>query len=106
MDIFDKYNDMDIELNINGDEYSIVINGDIVAKQKYPNFPYMGNDIEESCINHANMICAAIKRQAPTQEEIQAEILLNQAEILATHSSQDEVLAELLLNSLEVSTNV
>ena len=41
-----------------------------------------------------------------SQEEIQAEILLNQAEILANQSSQDEVLAEILLNSLEVSTNV
>lgn len=42
----------------------------------------------------------------PEQEEIQAEILLNQAEIMANQSSQDEVLAEILLNSLEVPTNV
>lgn len=42
----------------------------------------------------------------PEQEEVQAEILLNQAEILTNQNSQDEVLAEILLNSLEVSANV
>ena len=99
MNIFEKYSDMDIEYSISGDEYSIYINKELKATQKYPEFPYMGSDIEESCINHIDIICSEIKRNEPTQEEIQAEILSNQ-------SSQDEVLAELLLNSLEVSTNV
>ena len=35
-------------------------------------------------------------------ELIQAELLLNQAEILAKQNEQDEVLAEILLNQLEV----
>ena len=106
MNIFEKYNDINIEYSISGDEYSIYINKELKATQKYPEFPYMGSDIEESCINHIDIICSEIKRNEPTQEEIQAEILLNQAEILSNQSSQDEVLAELLLNSLEVSTNV
>ena len=39
----------------------------------------------------------------PTDEEIlQAEILLNQAEILARQNEQDEVLAAILLNQVEV----
>lgn len=39
----------------------------------------------------------------PTEEElIQAEILLNQAEILAKQNEQDEVLAEILLNQMGV----
>ena len=43
----------------------------------------------------------------PTEQElIQAEILLNQAEIIAKQKEQDEVLAELLLGQQEVAKNV
>ena len=39
----------------------------------------------------------------PTEEEIaQAEMLLMQTEILANQNAQDEVLAEILLNQMEV----
>lgn len=39
----------------------------------------------------------------PTETElVQAEILLNQAEILAKQNEQDEVLAEILLNQMGV----
>ena len=39
----------------------------------------------------------------PTEEEIvQAEMLLNQAQIMATQQEQDEVLAAILLNQMEV----
>lgn len=39
----------------------------------------------------------------PTEQElIQAEILLNQADILAKQAEQDEVLAEILLNQMGV----
>ena len=40
------------------------------------------------------------------QELIQAEILLNQSEIIAKQKEQDEVLAELLLGQQEVAANV
>ena len=40
------------------------------------------------------------------QELIQAEILLNQAEIIAKQKEHDEVLAELLLGQQEVAKNV
>lgn len=43
----------------------------------------------------------------PTEQElIQAEILLNQAELIAKQKEHDEVLAELLLGQQEVQTNV
>ena len=43
----------------------------------------------------------------PTDEEIiQAEMLLNQAEIIAKQSEHDEVLAELLLGQQEAKKNV
>lgn len=43
----------------------------------------------------------------PIDEEIiQAEMLLNQAEIIAKQNEHDEVLAELLLGQQEVQTNV
>ena len=39
----------------------------------------------------------------PTEEEIlQAEMLLNQMQIIATQQEQDEVLAGILLNQMEV----
>ena len=41
--------------------------------------------------------------QEPTEEElITAELLLNQADIMAKQAEQDEVLAEILLNQMEV----
>ena len=43
----------------------------------------------------------------PTEDElIQAEILLNQAEIIAKQNEHDEVLAEILLGQQEVAANV
>ena len=49
----------------------------------------------------------ALTEHEPTEQElIQAEILLNQAEIIAKQKEQDEVLAELLLGQQEVATNV
>ena len=43
----------------------------------------------------------------PTEQEIiQAEILLNQAEIIAKQKEHDEVMAELLLGQQEVAKNV
>lgn len=36
-----------------------------------------------------------------SQDEINAEILLNQAQIMETQNAQDEVLAEILLNSVQ-----
>lgn len=42
----------------------------------------------------------------PTEDElIQAEILLNQAEIIAKQNEHDEVLAEILLGQQEVAAN-
>ena len=43
----------------------------------------------------------------PTEDEvIQAELLLNQAEIIAKQKEHDEVLAEILLGQQEVAKNV
>ena len=43
----------------------------------------------------------------PTEQEIiQAEMLLNQAEIIAKQNEHDEVLAEILLGQQEVAANV
>ena len=70
-----------------------------------------GLTCEEVCIKHVDALINEIREQErkqaeldklPTQEEILAEILLGQAEILANQSVQDKVLAEVLLNSLEV----
>ena len=47
------------------------------------------------------------KEPEPSETElIQAEILLNQAEIIAKQKEHDEVLAELLLGQQEVAKNV
>ena len=62
-------------------------------------------------LNEEN-ICIGIsqlsgKVAAPTEHEIiQAELLLDQAEIIAKQNEHDEVLAEILLGQQEVQTNV
>lgn len=104
-------NDNEYEINISGLNHTIVCNLETT--------PFKDVDFEIACQMHIDMLCDELNKaeeeqrlkeeelnRDPTQEEIQAEILLNQAEILSNQSSQDEVLAELLLNSLEVSTNV
>lgn len=103
MNVFEKYPDIDIRYEVASNEYSIYINGELVANEKGDSCPYMGSTIYESCENHVNEICAEIKRNEKSmQDEILAEVLLGQAEIIANQSAQDEVLAEMLLNSLEV----
>ena len=48
-----------------------------------------------------------VSEPEPTEDElIQAEILLNQAEIIAKQNEHDEVLAEILLGQQEVAKNV
>ena len=48
-----------------------------------------------------------VSEPEPTEDElIQAEILLNQAEIIAKQKEHDEVLAELLLGQQEVAKSV
>lgn len=79
-------------LTINGDKYLISTydNGAISKKrlvEKKDEIEDIASEIIDDCLS---------------QEEIQAQILLNQAEILTNQNAQDEVLAEVLLNSLEV----
>lgn len=79
-------------LTINGDKYLISTydNGSISKKrlvEKKDEIEDIASEIIDDCLS---------------QEEIQAQILLNQAEILTNQNAQDEVLAEVLLNSLEV----
>ena len=48
-----------------------------------------------------------VSKPEPSETEIiQAEILVNQSEIIAKQKEQDEVLAELLLGQQEVAANV
>lgn len=47
-----------------------------------------------------------IKEKQSSQDELNAEILLSQAEMAIKQSEQDEVLAEILLNQIGGGTNV
>lgn len=78
-------------ITVNGVKYVInkLPNGSLVKK------PYI-EPSEEPIIENTPI------EEEITQEDILAEILLTQVEILANQNAQDEVLAEVLLNSLEV----
>lgn len=88
---------------ISDDRYEIAINGETV---KTGDVSDNINPEELERIIYNIIVDREKLNTPPTQEEIQAEILLNQVDILANQNAQDEVLAEVLLNSLEVSTNV
>ena len=63
-----------------------------------------GNGAEYS-YNHETCKVTKVSEavEEPTEEElITAELLLNQADIMAKQAEQDEVLAEILLNQMEV----
>lgn len=77
-------------IKVDGVEYSITTlpNGDLCKKR-------VTKDEEPTFIE-------SVEEDKVTQDDILAEILLTQAEILANQNAQDEVLAEMLLNSLEV----
>ena len=76
-------------IKIDGVEYSITTlpNGALCKKRVTKDEPIVMDSVEEDKV---------------TQDDILAEILLTQVEILANQNAQDEVLAEMLLNSLEV----
>lgn len=108
------YRNRYIEYTINDNNYSILIDNNIIECD-INTTPFKGIDIKTACHMHIDDICYKLEieeekrimineglNKPTTQEEIQAEILLNQAEILANQNAQDEVLAEMLLNSLEV----
>lgn len=109
-----NYRNRFLNYSIFNNYYSISINN-INIECTIDTTPFKDIDLENACKMHIDMLCNELDEQDRlqqelnkpiTQEEIQAEILLNQAEILANQNAQDEVLAEVLLNSLEVSANV
>lgn len=69
-------------IEIDGEKFKVkTFSNGAVVKSTYSDEPYIP------------------KPEEPTDEEIfQAEILLNQMQIIATQEAQDEVLAEILLN--------
>lgn len=95
-----NYSDI-ISYDIIGDGYAIYENDKCVFMITTSDFPYDGETVEDACINHIKAeFCKADKESI--LDDILAEILLGQAEIIANQTAQDEVLAEVLLNSLEV----
>lgn len=88
-----------ISYDVNENGYIIYENNKKVVMESGPDFPYGGDTAEEACINH---IKAVFEDKETLLEEVLAEVLLGQAEIIANQTAQDEVLAEVLLNSLEV----
>lgn len=104
------YRNRCIEYIIYDDSYKINLENCFVECDS-ESTPFKDTDIESACQMHIDMICDELDEQErkqaelskpPTQEEILAEVLLGQAEIIANQAAQDEVLAEMLLNSLEV----
>lgn len=67
---------------------------------------YFGKDANHisATVERPAVVELEVEEEKPVseQDEINAEILLNQATILAKQEEQDEVLAEILLNQMEV----
>lgn len=93
-----------VQLNRFAEGYTITYNGKILLTGT--NFDDAERMLESVEANLGAYIGGAIKTEPvpePTETElIQAELLLNQMDIMAKQSEHDEVLAEILLNQLEV----
>ena len=102
------------EIDENG--YTIYLDEHPWISQHDTCIPYSDLGYEGSCLKQIEDICNSITQEPeqepepepqptpePTEEEIlQAEMLLNQMQIIATQQEQDEVLAGILLNQMEV----
>ena len=100
------------EIDENG--YTIYLDGQTWISQRDTCIPYSDLGYEGSCLKQIEDIFNSITQEPeqepepqptlePTEEEIlQAEMLLNQMQIIATQQEQDEVLAGILLNQMEV----
>lgn len=101
--VIKEYRGKTIEYTAHDNYYEIVIDNNIYTSNALELGVFGEISVEEKCLEHIDKILDELEGYVePTQDEILAEVLLGQAEIIANQSAQDEVLAEMLLNSLEV----
>ena len=94
-------NGQTISYTVEENGYTIYLGEKAWISQHEPYIPYPELGYEKACLKQIEEIARA-SEESNTQEELNAEILLNQASILAKQEEQDEVLAEILLNQMEV----
>ena len=97
--------DKEISYEINDDGYMIYLCGKPWIHQYEPFIPYPELGYEGSCLKQIEELATA-NEESTSQDELNSEMLLNQATILENQSAQDEVLAEILLNQVGGETNV
>ena len=102
----------DYTINSKSVSYSVEDNGYTIylaekpwISQHEPYIPHPELGYEQSCLKQIEEL-ATPSEPVVSQDEINAEMLLNQSSIIAKQEEQDEVLAEILLNQVGGSENV
>lgn len=100
-----KINGQSISYSVEENGYTIYLGEKAWISQHEPYIPYPELGYEQSCLKQIEELATA-NEESTSQDELNAEMILNQAMILENQSAQDEVLAEILLNQVGGETNV
>lgn len=98
-------NGQSVSYSVEENGYTIYLGEKAWISQHEPYIPYPSLGYEQSCLKQIEELATPIEVDN-TQEEINAEMLLNQSAIIAKQEEQDEVLAEMLLNQMGGEANV
>lgn len=98
-------NNQIVSYSIEENGYTIYLGEKVWITQNEPYIPYQELGYEGSCLKQIEEL-AITREQSTEQEELNAEMLLNQVTILENQQAQDEVLAEILLNQVGGIENV
>lgn len=98
-------NGQSVSYTVEEDGYTIYLGEKVWISQYEPYIPYPNLGYEQSCLKQIEEL-ATLNEESTSQDELNAEILLNQATILENQTAQDEVLAEILLNQVGGEANV
>ena len=98
-------NGQSVSYSVEENGYTICLDDKAWISQHEPYIPYPKLGYEQSCLKQIEELATA-NEESTSQDELNAEMLLNQATILENQSAQDEVLAEILLNQVGGETNV
>lgn len=92
-------NSKSVSYTLEEDGYTIYLGDKAWISQHEPYIPHPELGYEQSCLKQIEELATPSEADS-TQDEINAEMLLNQSAILAKQEEQNEVLAEILLNQM------
>lgn len=97
-------NNQPISYSVEKNGYTVYVGNEVYISQHEP--IEIEFDYEDFCMEQVKAIATSTSQIISEQDQLNAELLLNQATILENQQAHDEVLAEILLNQAGGNENV